>query len=95
MIVYLIRHTSAGDRSEWKPLARERGLEVEPVEALARAPIPLPRSSSLSAPVIRCRLSCTATSSRLLTGRNEPKGATTVLELDATSRVLERLPPPS
>ena len=140
MIVYLIRHASAGKRSKWsgddrlrpldergwrqaealveqldgreldrivsspylrcvqtvKPLARALGLEVERDDVLAEG-------SGADAALALLRGSGDAVAACVhgdlldeLVDSVEPKGSTTVLELDSGApRVLERLPPPA
>ena len=139
LIVYVIRHASAGKRSEWwgndrlRPLdergrrqadaligelegrpiarilsspyvrcvqsvellARARGLQVEPVDELAEgadveAALEVLRVGEAAAACVHGDLI------EALLGRGEPKGSTTVLELDAgPPKVLERLAPPA
>jgi phosphohistidine phosphatase SixA len=138
VIVYLIRHASAGKRSKWsrddrlrpldkrgrrqaealvaqlagreldrilsspylrcvetvEPLAGALGLEVETHDALAEG-------AGVDAALALLRASGDAVAACVhgdllaeLLGREEPKGSTTVLELDSgPPKLLERLPP--
>jgi 8-oxo-dGTP diphosphatase len=140
VIVYLIRHASAGKRSKWsgndrlrpldergrrqaerlvgqldgreldrilssphlrcvetvEPLARVRGLEVETRDALAegaRAEAALALLRGSGETVAACVHGDLLDE---LLGREEPKGSTSVLELDSGApTVLERLRPPA
>jgi 8-oxo-dGTP diphosphatase len=79
-----------------QPLARARGLEVEPVDELAEgadADAALELLSGAGEAVGAC---VHGDLMEAVLGHGEPKGSTTVLQLDsAPPKLVERLPPPA